>query len=288
MTAGEALRKYSSILKEQGVNEAEESVKVILCHVLNLNSSSLFANTQRLLTAGEISNLENLVHKRIDHMPVAYLVNNKEFYGLDLYIDGRVLVPRPETETLVEVAIRFIEEWKQFNNRTMLIADVGAGSGAISVALASNVKDIKIFAVDISREALDVAVINIKRYKLENRIAVVQGDLLQQVRGELDLVVANLPYIAEEDIELLPEEISRWEPRWALNGGKNGMEVMNKLIKQAAEKVNRGGCILLEIGKGQDTKICEIIMEILPQANTSLIRDMSGINRVVKIRIPHF
>lgn len=288
MTVGEALRKYSSILKEQGVNEAEDSVKVILCHILNLNNSSLFANTQRLLTAGEIFKLENLVQKRIDHMPVAYIVNSKEFYSLDIYIDGRVLVPRPETETLVEEAIRFIGEWKQLNSRTMLIADVGAGSGAISVALARNVKDSMIFAVDISRDALDVAMINIKRYKLEDRVAVIQGNLLQQMRGGLDMVVANLPYIAEEDIKLLPEEISRWEPRWALNGGKNGLEVMNELIKQASEKVNRGGCILLEIGKEQDTKIYENIMEILPEANISLIRDISGINRVVKIYIPPF
>ncbi|MCX6008388.1 MAG: hypothetical protein NTZ34_14190, partial [Chloroflexi bacterium] len=136
MTADEALRKYTSILKQHGLDEVAEDAKILLCSVLGLSISQLFARPDRALSDEELHRMEGLIGKRIDRVPTAYLVNSRQFYGMDFYVDNRVLIPRPETEVLVEEAIKFGQEWRKKNQGVMNIADVGTGSGAIAVALA--------------------------------------------------------------------------------------------------------------------------------------------------------
>lgn len=288
MTVGEALRKYISVLKQQGLDEAEDDVKVLLCHVLKSGSSWLFAHFDHVLTDNEGASLEDLINRRIDRVPVAYLVRNRGFYGLDLYVDSRVLVPRPETETLVEEALILIREWKAASGVKMNVADVGTGSGAIAIALAVNNECVIVYAGDVSRDALDVAEINIKRHHVEERVIAIQGSLLEQMPVKLDMVVANLPYIKEEELGHLPADISGWEPEGAFNGGGHGIEMIRALIMQCPGALVPGGRVLLEIGAGQEKMVEKMAAEALPYAHFSLIKDLSGRNRVVKISIPEF
>jgi release factor glutamine methyltransferase len=288
VTAGEALRKYTSILKQYGLDEAEEDARVLLCHVLGLTTAQLFAQSDRVLSAKEASLFEEFINKRLDKVPAAYLVKSRGFYGLDFYVDSRVLIPRPETEVLVDGAIKFSHQWQRQKRGTIRIADVGTGSGAIAIALASNINDSIIYAVDISSAALQVAAMNIKTHKMENRVKLVQGHLLQQITEKLDLVVANLPYIKKSELAALPEEISKYEPESALNGGKYGTELIGELLTQVAGKVNEGAEVLLEIGIGQEEEIGRIAAANSPGARINLIKDLSGINRVLKIELSSF
>lgn len=285
MTAGEALRKYTSILKQHGLDEAAEDAKILLCSVLGLSISQLFAQSDRILSDEELHRMEGLLDKRINRVPTAYLVNSRQFYGMDFYVDNRVLIPRPETEVLVEEAIKFGQEWRKNNQGVMNIADVGTGSGAIAVSLVANIPGSIVYATDISEDALSVAAINIQKHDFAGRIKLAKGYLLEQIIEKLQMVVANLPYIKESDLALLPPEISKYEPRAALDGGKYGIGLVQELIKQSAGKIAAGGAVLLEIGIGQEEEIIRTATVNLPVAKIELTKDLSGINRVLKIVI---
>jgi release factor glutamine methyltransferase len=285
VTAGEALRKYTSILKQYGLDEAAEDAKVLLCSVLGLSISQLYAQSDHILSDEEAHRMDDLLDKRINRVPTAYLVNSRQFYGMDFYVDNRVLIPRPETEVLVEEAIKFGREWRNNNQGVMNIADVGTGSGAIAVALAANIPGSTVYATDISEDALSVASINIQKHDFAGRIKLAKGYLLEQIIEKLEMVVANLPYIKESDLALLPPEILKYEPRSALDGGKCGTEMIQQLITQSAGKIASGGAILLEIGIGQEDEISRTATANLPGAKIELIKDLSGINRVLKIVI---
>ena len=288
MTASEALRKYTSILKQHGLDEAVEDAKVLLCSVLGLSISQLFAQSGRILSDEEAHRMDDLLNKRINRVPAAYLVNSRQFYGMDFYVDNRVLIPRPETEVLVEEAIKFGQEWRKNNQGVMNIADVGTGSGAIAVALVANITGSTVYATDISDDALCVAAKNIQKYDFEGRIKLTKGYLLQQIIEKLHMVVANLPYIKESDLALLPPEISKYEPRAALDGGKYGTEMIQQLIMQSTGKIAAGGTVLLEIGIGQEEVLIKTAAANFPKAKIELIKDLSGINRVLKIVISSF
>lgn len=288
MRVGEALRKYSAILKQHGIDQAADEAKVLLCWVLGVNTAQLFAQHERQLSSIEEARLNELIHRRLNGMPVVYLINSREFYGMELYVDQRVLIPRPETEVLVEEAIKFSRQWCKAHAAAMRIADVGTGSGAIALALAANIPDATIYAVDISEDALSVAEINIMRHKLENRIQVVKGNLLRQINVKLDMIVANLPYIRDPELPLLPVEISGYEPKQALSGGVNGTEVIQELIRQSATKVADGGGILIEFGIGQEDEIIMAAAEWLPGAKTEVMKDLASINRILKITSSSF
>lgn len=288
MTAGEALRKYTSFLRQHDIDEAVDDAKILLCNVLDLSVSQLFAQSDRPLSDEEIRRMEELLDKRIKRVPTAYLINSRQFYGMDFYIDNRVLIPRPETEVLVEEAIKFSREWCGRNRRLMKIADVGTGSGVIALALAANILGSIVHAIDISEDALKVAGINIKKHELQDRVRLIKGNLLQQNTEKFDMIVANLPYISELELPLLPDEISRYEPGQALNGGVGGTEIIRELIREAVSLVADDGIVLLEIGMGQEGEIMESVKADLPGAQVSLIKDLSCINRVAKIQIASF
>ena len=287
MTAGEALRKYTSILKQHGLDEAEEDARVLLCSVLELTTAQLLAQSDRVLSAKEKALFEELINKRLDKVPTSYLVKSRGFYGLEFYVDSRVLIPRPETEVLVDGAIKFSNRWKRQKRGTIKIADVGTGSGAIAIALAFNIKDSMVYAVDVSAAALQVAAINVKTHKMENRIKLVQGHLLQQITEKLDLVVANLPYIKESELAALPDEISKYEPESALNGGKCGTELIGELLAQLPGKVDKGAAITGNWHRSE-AEISKIVAANLPGARIDLVKDLSGINRVLKIEFSSF
>lgn len=283
MTAGQWQRKYTSIFNRAGIGDAADEAVVLLCHVLKLNRAAIFARQDRELSGEELGLLENLANRRLKREPSAYILQNREFFGLDLYVDNRVLIPRPETEILVEAAIGFARCWVERNKKTITIADVGTGSGAIAVALALNVPGSLVYAADISPAALEVAAVNITRYGLNGCVSTLQSDLLQQINGGVDIIAANLPYVADDGMMQLQPEIADHEPGLALQGGQRGTEVIGRLLGQVPAKINPGGAVFLEIGDGQEDDIICLIGRSLPQYGFTLVKDLAGIHRVIKI-----
>jgi len=283
---GQALKYLTDTFKQNDIPEPDAEASVILCHLLKMDKSCLYAQPGLEFNADQFDELEKLVARRLNREPAAYIIKNKQFYGIDLYVDSRALIPRPETETLVEEAIKFAQKYleKESNSqRKLLIADVGTGSGAIAVALALNLPQSIIYAVDISAKALEVAAVNVKRLGLESRITLIQGDVLDPIEGKLDMIVANLPYIEEAELGCLQAEVSHHEPGIALQGGADGTSVIRRMLQQAAGKIKAGGAVLLEIGAGQEQCVTAIVHDLMPGNLVELIEDLSGIDRVVKI-----
>ena len=283
MTCGQWLRKYASIFQQAGIEEAADEAGVLLCHALKLGKAGIFSQPERIITAEELALLEVLAGRRLGREPSAYITQHKEFYRLDLFVDPRVLIPRPETEVLVESAIEFARSWIERNKKAITIVDVGTGSGAIAIALALHIPDSLVYAADISAAALEVAAVNIEKYKLRERVIPVQSDLLQQINAEVDIIVANLPYIPAIGMLRLQPEITNYEPKVALQGGEVGTEAIMRLLGQVPGKINPNGAVFLEIGEGQEYGIMPVIGRCLPGCGVSLIKDLAGIHRVIKI-----
>jgi len=283
VTAGEALRKYTSILQQAGIEEAADEATVLLCHVLRLGKAEIFVQPERALSGGELTLLDGLTARRLRHEPSAYITGHREFFGIDLFVDPRVLIPRPETETLVEAAIEFGRSWVARNHRRMLAADIGTGSGAIAIALAVHIPEALVYAVDISPGALDVAIFNVHRHGLDDQIILVQGNLLEPIDQKMDLIVANLPYIRGGELAGLQPEVYLHEPMVALDGGDRGTDVIEAMLSRVPGKMAPGGALYLEIGAGQDERLTPIVRDILPGSDVTLVKDLAGIDRCMRI-----
>jgi release factor glutamine methyltransferase len=219
-----------------------------------------------------------MVARRLEHEPVAYITGQKEFYGLVLQVDRRVLIPRPETETLVEVALTIGRQ-----NQIPLLAEVGVGSGAIAIALAISLPWTEIYAIDSSSDALTVAEENCRRHGVQDRVHLVLGDLLAPLPEPVGLIVANLPYVSQEELAALAPDITEYEPLGALDGGPDGLDHIRHLLERAGPSLKPPGMICLEIGASQALSVNEIAREQFPAATVGLVRDLAGLDRVAII-----
>jgi release factor glutamine methyltransferase len=223
-----------------------------------------------------------LLTRRLGREPSAYITGRREFYGLEFKVTPDVLIPRPETEQVVESAIKLARYEAQ---RTRLrIADIGTGSGAIAVALAKALPSAEVYATDVSRAALSVAAENARRHGVERRIAFRSGHLLTPLRDYVDLIVANLPYVTTEDWGRLDPELREHEPRLALDGGDDGLDLIRDLLRQAPRYLRPGCHVLLEIGEGQVEPLAAFIRDVLPPGTLwSAEADFAGIPRVLSV-----
>lgn len=285
MTISGACRKYTSILKERGIADAADEAMILICNILKIDTAEFYARPDRVLNDEEMSVLSAVLDRRLGGEPAAYIINSREFYGIDFYVDERVLVPRPETETLVEAAIEYC---RLKPGGRLLIADIGTGSGAVAIALALNLPEALIYAVDISAGALEVAERNVRNYGLQDRIILLQGDLLSPLPQPVDVIAANLPYIAADEVKRLPVEVSGYEPEIALRGGDSGTEVIGRLLVQVQSNLRKDGIVLLEIGQGQEDEIFKMVKRNIPSGEVFQRNDLAGIKRVVIITIPVF
>lgn len=236
---------------------ARNELEIILSHLLQKDRSFLVSHSEEQLNEELLANLKNLLERRINHEPLQYLLKRVEFFGLEFYVDKRVLIPRPETETLVGQALSHILRLPARDTgvlfhpfpQTYKVLDVGTGSGNIAVSLAKHLPHVEIVAVDISPEALEVAKINAQKHSLTDRITFRQSDLLASLGDvpSFDLIVANLPYISENLYQVLEPHIRENEPKIALVGGPTGLELYNQLFKQAPSVLKKGGLILYEL-----------------------------------------
>lgn len=283
MTIARALQQSAYVLGINGVEDCHIEARMLLGYVTNLSPVQIFTEPEQTLSREEEDNLKKLVARRLKHEPTAYILKHKEFYGIDFYVDPRVLIPRPETEILVDVALEFAGSRSRYLKRPLLVADIGTGCGAIAVSLAQNLSGSKVYATDLSSSALQVARINCRRNKVTEQVTLLPGNLLQPLPEPVDLIVANLPYIKNSELPDLSPEIAEFEPSMALDGGESGLECIQRLLQQVTEKINIGGCLILEIGQDQEGDMRRLIYSWLKEVNVRFIADLNGINRVVKI-----
>jgi len=286
MTLAQALQQSARTFSLNGIEDGHLEARILLQHTLKLSPAQLYTQPERILSREQVRSLQELIERRLSREPAAYIVGHKEFYGVDFYVDAHVLIPRPETEVLIEAALEFAEGCtNRFSSsgRPLLIADVGTGCGAIAISLALNLPQSKVYATDISPSALEVARFNCEHHNVTEQIILLQGNLLEPVPEPVDLIVANLPYIRNSELANLSPEITDFEPRVALDGGESGLEQIRQLLKQVERKIHPGGRLLFEIGQEQEKAVACLINHRLPRAKFEFIPDSSGIDRAVTI-----
>jgi release factor glutamine methyltransferase len=258
--------------------------ELLLAHVLGWSRARVLAEGQQPLSAAQHAALRELVARRAALEPVAYLVGHKEFYGLDFAVDRRVLVPRPETELLVDLALqearRRTGHGQAADRHRLSIADIGTGSGCIAVALAVHLPEAQIYASDLSRAALEVAQRNIARHGVGDRVRLLEGDLLDPLPEPVDIIVSNPPYTV---LSAISAGVRHHEPHLALDGGPEGLAIVRRLLAQAPGKLRPGGAVLLEIGATQGPAVLELARGYFPTAQIGVHQDLAGLDRVVTI-----
>lgn len=290
MTIQHALISAIKKLRNKSITSAHLDAEVILSYILKKPKGYLLAHPEKKLSASQIKKFNFLMAQRQRGIPIPYLTHSKEFYGLDFFIDKRVMIPRPETELLIEEVVKYTRliyhKLYAISHKPITIADIGTGSGCIAIALAKYLPKVKIYATDISEKALAVAKINAKRQKVLNRIKFLKGDLLTPLcKGRacsrpttIDLLVANLPYLAQDELANVPHE-----PRQALDGGKLGLEIIEKLLVQASQLLKPTARIFLEISPNQTKALEYIIEQQMPDRKIVFKKDLAGRERVAVV-----
>ncbi|MBN1367646.1 MAG: peptide chain release factor N(5)-glutamine methyltransferase [Dehalococcoidales bacterium] len=278
MTLKQALQHARDTLQSHNIENPELTAEVLLRHILNITRVQLYQTLDDELKTDVVNNLRDIIQRHLNGEPVAYITGHKEFFGIDFIVDSRVLIPRPETELLVEKALQLAD-----SNKVNLIADIGTGCGTIAVSLALKLTGVKIYATDISAPALEVAVQNGRKYRVADKICWLQGDLLEPLPEPVDIIVANLPYVKKEDI--IKFRSLGFEPSLSLNGGEDGLSAIRQFCTQVKGKVKPGGSILMEIGQDQSETVKTLLLNCYPKAGVGIFRDFAGIERVVLVTI---
>ena len=276
MILKDSLYHTRQVLAVNDIDNAPLEGELLLRQTLKFNRVQLYQKLEQRITPEQQDILQGLVERRIKGEPAAYINRYREFYGLDFYVNNDVLIPRPETEHLVDKTISMAQK-----HQKPLIADVGTGCGIIAVSLALSLPRAKIYATDISAPALKVARLNCHKHKVSDRIKLIKGDMLEALPEPVDFIVANLPYVKQSELDT-----SSFEPVVALDGGIDGMEKIKRLCHQVSGKLLPGGCLLLEIGQGQREAVTTLLNNLFPTADIEVTPDLSGIDRVVSTVLP--
>lgn len=285
-TIRHALREARTQLDAARVDAPTLTARLLLATVLGRSKEWLLAHDDEALDAAARARYDALLARVVAHEPLAYVLGVREFYGLDLHVDARVLIPRPETEMLVELTLdvlrRTARRAQGFDH-----FDIGVGSGAVAIAVAKHAPDARVLASDVSADALVVARANAQRHGVAERITFVQSDLLRSIEGLPTVLTANLPYVTREEIDGLPPEIQEHEPRVALDGGEDGLDLVRALLMQIAER-RRASSVLVaaffEIGASQGAAALAAARLHLPDADAAMLRDLGARDRVLAIR----
>jgi release factor glutamine methyltransferase len=282
MTVREVLNLVTHQLEDHRVENPRLNAELLLANCMNLEREGLYARLQDSITEKEKKEIDQKLQRRVFGEPLQYILGKQEFWSIGFDVDSRVLIPRPETEILVEQALFILSEMSF--ERKPIALDIGTGSGAVAVSLAKERKDLSVVATDISIEALILARENARRNGVLSQIEFVYGDLFLPIKEKesFDLILSNPPYITRAEIKRLSREVKDYEPAVALDGGEDGLDFYRKIVFEASFYLRKEGWLLLEIGQGQHIKVLEFVEEKGFFKKAGLIRDLSGIERVVK------
>jgi len=279
------LKWTTAYFKSRNISEPRASGEILLAHVLKCSRIDLYLRYDQPLEKEELSRFKSLIKRRLDHEPTAYIVGHREFWSLDLTVSTDVLIPRPETECLVEAVLERFPGQREASSKRVL--ELGCGSGAISIALAVERPDWRFFALDRSVRAVQAALVNAGKLQPVHGIRLFCSnwfDALRPDRQAFDVVVSNPPYIPTRDIQGLQPEIINYEPAAALDGGVDGLDCLQHIIRRAHHFLRPGGMLFLEIGHDQGRSVEQIANETDEYDSFQIVRDHSGYDRVVCIR----
>ena len=283
-SAGRLLERGAQELERAGVSRSRWEAEVLLRQAMGCSRETLLADLAEPVEAEAAGYFFQLVDRRRGRVPLQYLLGSQEFWGLTFQVTPAVFIPRPETECLVEEAIR------RLGHRPVRVADVGCGSGCVAISIAASLPDSQLYAIDLSPAALAVAGENARRNEVSSRIEFLQGDLLHPLldRSEpplLDAVVSNPPYVPEPDLVGLQPEVKDHEPRMALAAGPDGLEIVRRLLPQAESLLVPEGFLLLEIGMGMENKVKSLLAETRLTWQTT-VPDLQGFPRILVAQQP--
>ncbi len=276
-TTVEAALRWATARLRPVTDRPRLEAEILLSSLLHIERVHLFAHPERQLTAEERHRYAAQITQRARAIPLPYLTGEVEFYGLRFSVDERVLIPRPETELLVEQAL----SWLKGHPRACGV-DVGTGSGCIAAAIAYHQPGVQLYAIDLSAEALQVARTNLHRLGLTERVHCVQADLLTAWGPRLDFIVSNPPYVAADEWETLPPSV-RHEPRIALLGGNDGLAIIRLLLLQARRRLRHGGMLLVEIGEREGEAVLDLAQLLFPTSQVEIIPDLAGRPRLLRL-----
>ena len=285
MSIGELTREGAMLLLRAGIEQAGLETGWLLEHALRRTPLDLRTNESLQVEGEGLRRALDLLQRRANREPLQYLLGTQEFCGVEFEVEPSVLIPRPETELLVDAAVRYAGMQSAAGRRPVIV-DMGTGSGCIAVSLARRMPLAVLYATDRSAEALRVARRNAERHGVAGQVTFLEGDLLQQLRacgvsGRVDLVISNPPYIAEREWEALQPEVRLFEPRIALAGGEDGLAIYRRLVQEAAELLHTAGWLIMEVGQGQAESVRALI-EATGRYGTMDVRpDQAGIDRVL-------
>ena len=283
MRLREAWSRSRRRLERASIPDAGLEAQVLLRNSLGMDRATFHASPDRELSHEDAEAFHGTVERRIEGEPLSYITGHREFYSLDIVVTPDVLVPRQETEFLVEAVLEYAGN-RGPTGSALTIADIGTGSGAIAVALGCHLPNAMLYATDVSREALHVADENVRKHGLKGRVRLREGDLFEALDGPVDVVASNPPYLSDDEAAHLPPDVQR-EPRLALVAGSDGMDVLRGLIVGAREYVKPGGLLALEIDPRRLEAVESLAGRTLPDSEIGFVRDHAGLDRVVTVRI---
>jgi len=278
VTLKQALSRARGILAAGNIEDARLESELLLRYTLKISRVQLYLDFDRELSSSQEQTFWQLIERRLNGEPSAYITGHREFYGIDFYVTPDVLIPRPESELLVEKALDLAQ-----NRSAPTIAEIGTGCGAIAISLVLKLPRAKIYATDISAPALKIALFNCQRHGVANRICLLHGDMLDPLPEMVDLVVANLPYVSGLGLA----NSANFEPLLALDGGSDGLGKIHQLCRRVMDKLRPGGYLLLEIGQGQGKGVTTCLRSLFPKAIIEVAPDLSGIERVLSLCLTH-
>lgn len=280
MTIKEALSKGTIMLKNNNVESPKLKARLLLQYVLKQTRQYIIVYDNKEINKKEQFEYFVNIEKLTTGVPLQHITHSQEFMKMDFFVDENVLIPRPDTEILVEETIKIS---KKITNPKIL--DLCTGSGAIAISIAKNVKDADIYAVDISEKALNIAKTNAKRLEVFDKIKFLKSDLFQNIeKTKFDIIVTNPPYIKKEDITYLSKEVQK-EPLLALDGGVDGLDFYKKILNQSIDYLKFGSCICMEIGYDQKQDVLKIIQDIDKYVDTYSKKDLCGNDRIIVTKV---
>jgi release factor glutamine methyltransferase len=299
----ELIQWTTGFFQSKGIQSPRLTAELLLAHALGIERISLYIHYDKPLNPQELATFKELIQRRVQGEPAQYLIGKQEFWSMEFTVTPDVLIPRPETELLVETVLRLLKKHgvqgaeqgaestlcslphvPRFKSLT--IADIGTGSGNIAIALAKELRECRVYASDISESALQIARYNAKKLlESPDKITFLKGDLLQPLDGlKFNAILSNLPYISEIDYVKLAPEVNRYEPKIALLGGKDGLIYYRRLLSTITEYLSEEGYLLLEIGFGQRDPILQMLTRTHFLTLHEVVKDYAGIDRVVVAR----